>query len=85
MIVQLLMYKNERKYLEEFEKWTPLKFPITGNTLRNYGVMDGKKIGSVIKKLIEYWADDDFKTSIDGLINLIPKAKHELSCDSDKK
>lgn len=79
-VEQLLKYCNERAYLEEFEKWMPIKFPITGNMIKNQGVKDGKKIGSIIKKLIEYWADDDFKTDAEELLNLIPKA--EIESDS---
>lgn len=79
-IEQLLMYNNERVILEEFQKWTPLKFPITGNMIKNHGVNDGKKIGIILRKLIEYWADDNFQTDIEQLLNLIPKAEDELSC-----
>lgn len=84
-IEQLLMYSNERVILEEFEKWLPLKFPITGNMIKSHGVKDGKKIGFIIRKLIEYWADDDFKTDIGELLNLIPKAEDELSRNLNKK
>lgn len=84
-IEQLLMYKNERIILEEFEKWSPLKFPISGNMIRQHGNNDGKKIGIIIKKLIEYWADDDFKTSTEELLNLIPKVENELSNNSMKQ
>lgn len=83
-IEQLLMYNNDRVILEEFEKWTPLKFPITGNMIKTHGVKDGKKIGIILRKLIEYWADDDFKTDIEELLNLIPKAEHELSHSLNK-
>lgn len=76
-IEQLLKYNNERVYLKEFEKWTPIKFPVTGNMIKTRGVKDGKKIGSIIKKLIVYWADDDFKTDIEELLNLVPKAEKE--------
>lgn len=79
LIEQLLMYCDKRTALEEFEKWTPVKFPITGNIIKNHGVKDGKKIGIILKKLIEYWADDDFKTNTTELIKLIPKAENELS------
>ncbi|VVC38493.1 tRNA nucleotidyltransferase/poly(A) polymerase, RNA and SrmB- binding domain,Poly A polymerase, head [Cinara cedri] len=79
-IAQLLMYNNERIILEEFKQWTPLKFPITGNIIKNHGVT-GKKVGLIMRKLIEYWADDDFKTNVDELISLIPKAEIELSKD----
>jgi len=82
-IEQLLKYNNDRTILEEFEKWTPLKFPITGNMIKNHGVKDGKKIGIILRKLIEYWADDDFQTDIEELLNLIPKAEDEL-CHSFK-
>jgi len=78
-IEQLLMYNNNKIILQEFEKWTPLKFPISGNMIRKHGVNDGKKIGIIIKKLIEYWSDDDFKTDIEELLNLIPKAENELN------
>ncbi|XP_025208224.1 CCA tRNA nucleotidyltransferase 1, mitochondrial [Melanaphis sacchari] len=78
-VEQLLMYKNERTILAEFEKWTPLKFPVTGNMIKNYGVKDGKKIGSIKMKLVEYWADNDFQTDVEELLNLIPKAEEELS------
>lgn len=78
-IEQLLMYVNERTILQEFEKWSPIKFPITGNMIKNHGVKDGKKIGIIIKKLIEYWADDNFQTDIEGLLNLIPNAENELN------
>lgn len=83
-IEQLLMYSNERIILEEFEKWIPLKFPITGNMIKSHGVKDGKKIGIILRKLIEYWADDDFKTDIGELLNLIPKAEDELSSNLSK-
>lgn len=76
-IEQLLKYNNERVYLKEFEKWTPIKFPVTGNMIKTRGVKDGKKIGSIIKKLIVYWADDDFKTDVEELLNLVPKAEKE--------
>lgn len=83
-IEQLLMYSNERIILEEFEKWTPVKFPITGNMIKNRGIQDGKKIGIILRKLIEYWADDDFKTDIEELLNLIPKAENEI-CNNFNK
>lgn len=78
-IEQLLMYKNERDFLEEFEKWTPLKCPITGNMMKKHGINDGKKIGIIIRKLVEYWAEDDFKTSTEELLKLIPKVEKELT------
>jgi tRNA nucleotidyltransferase (CCA-adding enzyme) len=81
-IEQLLMYKNERIILDEFEKWTPLKFPISGNMIRTHGINDGKKVGIIMRKLVEYWADDDFKTSTEELLNLIPKVENELSSNA---
>lgn len=83
-IEQLLMYKNERIILEEFEKWIPLKCPISGNMIRRHGINDGKKVGIIIKKLVEYWADDDFKTSTNELLNLIPKVADELNSSSNE-
>lgn len=79
-IAQLLMYNNERNILKEFEEWEPLKMPITGNMIKNCGV-EGKKVGLILRKLIEYWADDDFKTDVKELMSLIPKAKIETSKD----
>ncbi|KAL5236418.1 hypothetical protein ACI65C_003828 [Semiaphis heraclei] len=84
-IEQLFMYNNERTMLEEIKKWTPIKFPFTENMLKNHGVTaDGKKIGMILNKLIEYWADDDFQTDIEELLNLTPKAVNELCCSFKK-
>lgn len=83
-IEQLLMYNNERIFLEEFEKWTPLKFPITGNMIKSRGIKDGKKVGIILQKLIEYWADDDFNTDVEELLNLIPRAENEI-CNNFNK
>lgn len=83
-VEQLLMYVNERTILQEFEKWTPIKFPISGNMIKNHGVKDGKTIGIIIKKLIEYWANDNFQTDVEGLLNLIPKAENELNSNLNK-
>lgn len=82
---QLFMYQNERIHLEEMENWTPVKFPIKGSQLAEHGVTLGKHLGVVIKKLIEYWADDDFKTDVNGLLKLIPKAEKELRVENEKK
>lgn len=81
---QLFMYQNERRYLEEMENWTPVKFPIKGSILAEHGVTLGKHLGIVIKKLIEHWADDDFKTDVNGLLKLIPKVENELKIENDK-
>lgn len=81
---QLFMYQNERIKLEEMENWTPVKFPIKGSQLGEHGVTLGKHLGVVIRKLIEYWADDDFKTDIKGLLKLIPKAENELKIENEK-
>lgn len=83
-IEQLLVYINERSVLQEFEKWTPLKFPITGNMIKSRGVKDGRKIGIILKKLIEYWSNDNFQTDIEELLNLIPKAERELASNINK-
>ncbi|XP_050521210.1 CCA tRNA nucleotidyltransferase 1, mitochondrial isoform X2 [Daktulosphaira vitifoliae] len=78
-VEQMLKYSNETSILKEFEKWIPPKFPISGNMIRNKGIKDGRTIGRIIHKLIEYWADDDFMTSVDELLNLVPKAENESS------
>lgn len=84
-IEELLKYNNERIFLREFENWIPLKVPITGNMIKNCGVKDEKKIGVIIKKLIEYWSNSDFKMNTEELLNLIPKAENELTSLNNTK
>lgn len=83
-IKQLLIYKNERTELEEFENWIPPKFPISGKMIKSYGINNGKKIGYIIRKLIEHWADDGFKTDVKELLDLIPKIENEHANFSKK-
>ncbi|XP_050440630.1 CCA tRNA nucleotidyltransferase 1, mitochondrial [Adelges cooleyi] len=83
-IEQLLKYCNERTILDEFEKWTPPKFPVSGKMVKNKEI-NGRAVGHIMNKLVEYWADDDFKTDVNELLNLIPKARIESLEDMTKK
>jgi len=83
-VEQLLIYRNERIILEEFENWKPLKFPITGHMIKSRGVLNGKNIGIILRKLVEYWVDDNYNMDVEKLLNLIPKLEKEICNDSNK-
>lgn len=77
-ILQLLIYKNERKIVEEFKKWEPKRFPITGEVIKTYGVEKGKPIGLIVRRLVEYWAIKHFTGSRKELLVMLPKIIKDL-------
>lgn len=82
-IEELLKYSNS-PYLEEFRKWEIPKFPVTGNVLKENGIIGGKFMGVVLRELKSYWAEQDFQPDIDELVKKLPEIKAQLSENRNK-
>ncbi|XP_063932982.1 CCA tRNA nucleotidyltransferase 1, mitochondrial-like [Zophobas morio] len=77
-VVEVLKYNNS-SYLEEFQKWTIPKFPVTGNMLKGKGVESGRKMGLVIAELRNYWADHEYKLTPDEILKQLPNVLDVLA------
>ena len=67
--------KELQKYLHEIESINIPKFPYNGNFLIKKGFKEGKKIGSIIKKLEEKWIENNYSLSEESVHSIIGKIK----------
>lgn len=88
-IEEFLRYLGKKELYEEFKNWKTPHFQINGNILKEKGCPTGKAIGVVMTKLKTIWADNNFNTSVDELLdNHLPKVLEEIKSEissSNKK
>jgi len=77
--VELLRYEGKGELADEFEKWIPPKFPVSGNDLKAEGVPSGKGMGSVIQRLRIRWEESNFEWTEKELIPIIPDILRDLN------
>lgn len=75
-VKEVLRYCGAIELLDEIEQWKIPKFPINGNMMKKH--VPNLKIGLVLKKLKQIWIDEDFKLTIDQLLEHIPSILSEL-------
>lgn len=78
LVCELLRYRGAVDLLEEFSKWQPQRFPVSGDMLKPH-VKHGKLMGSVITRLKEEWLDSNFELSGEELLKLVPHILEELT------
>ncbi|XP_014483610.1 PREDICTED: CCA tRNA nucleotidyltransferase 1, mitochondrial [Dinoponera quadriceps] len=74
---EVLKYQGAVQLLDEFEKWVIPRFPIGGTMLKSY-VRHPKMIGMVLTELKRIWINDDFKNTVDELMEHVPRIVNEL-------
>ncbi|GJQ79227.1 hypothetical protein Trydic_g5471 [Trypoxylus dichotomus] len=83
-IAEVLKYNNS-SLLTDFLEWEVPKFPISGATLKEYGVSSGKTMGFVLNELKEIWANSNFSLSEDELMKLIEQVIQQVEEKKNKK
>lgn len=76
-VVELLKYQNS-PLLEEFKAWEVPRFPVTGNMLKEKGISGGRQMGAVLNGLKSYWVGNDFKPSVEDILQQIPDVLSNL-------
>ncbi|KAL0106527.1 hypothetical protein PUN28_016314 [Cardiocondyla obscurior] len=74
---ELLKYQGAIQLLDELERWTIPKFPVSGSMLIN-NVSKQKMIGSILLELKKIWIDADFKLTSEQLMDYVPNIINEL-------
>ncbi|XP_066262147.1 CCA tRNA nucleotidyltransferase 1, mitochondrial isoform X2 [Euwallacea similis] len=82
--LEVLKYNNS-EYLEELETWQIPHFPINGAMLKERGVESGRFMGVVMQELKDIWADNQFKSSVEELLDCIPEVLEKLLQKKKKK
>nr|CAD7427858.1 unnamed protein product [Timema monikensis] len=77
-VEEVFKYRGNAELLQQFMEWEIPKFPVSGHMLKENGVPGGKRIGLVLNKLKEHWADSDFTASSEDLLKQIPTILSEL-------
>ena len=72
-IAELLKYKGEEKFLPEFLKWTPAKFPITGFDLFAQNVPKGPAFAKTLHDLRQIWKESVYTMTKEDLVAKIPE------------
>jgi len=71
-IEEVYKYNGSLERLEEFRKWDPPKFPVSGHSLVEHKVPAGIAMSRVIMALKDIWIDSDFTADKDQLLKEIP-------------
>ena len=79
--MEVLMYNGQFDLAKEFEKWEMPKFPIKGTDLKDH-VTQSKQIAQLVKKLKDHWAEENYQTSTEELIGLVPKFLEEIGVET---
>lgn len=81
--VETLLYNGQHKLAEEMKEWTMPRLPVTGNDLKDH-VTQSKRMALVVRKLKDYWADNDYKPGSEELLSIVPKILEETNDDELK-
>ena len=68
-----LTYKDLKKLIYDIEKTPIPKFPYDGKFLIDKGFSEGKKIGSILKKLEKNWVKNNYKLTEKDVSSIIEK------------
>ncbi|XP_076463841.1 CCA tRNA nucleotidyltransferase 1, mitochondrial-like [Babylonia areolata] len=70
-IMELLRYQGESSLLEEFQAWTPPRFPITGYDLFAHKVPKGPVFAKTLNDLRQLWKESSYQMSKEELVDCI--------------
>lgn len=65
--LELLKYNDKREIYDQLIDWEMPKFPVNGNMLIEHGY-SGRKMGAILEKLRDIWADSNFQMSREELL-----------------
>ena len=83
-VEQLLIYRNEIEYLQQFQSWQMPPFPLKGQTVaEKFGLKSGRLLGQVINQLKELWADENFSADGDWLLSQVPRILKDFEIKSE--
>ncbi|XP_055921771.1 CCA tRNA nucleotidyltransferase 1, mitochondrial [Eupeodes corollae] len=78
-VEELLKYSGSLDLYKQLKSWQIPAFPVTGNMLKEKNCPVGKKMGTIMSKLKLIWAQDDFQTSSQDLLEVhLPTILAEL-------
>lgn len=66
-VLELLKYNDKRLIYDQLIDWEMPKFPINGTILTEHGY-SGRKMGAILEKLRDIWADSNFEMSQEELL-----------------
>lgn len=66
-VLELLKYNDKRPIYNELLDWEMPKFPVNGAILMENGY-SGRKMGAILEKLRDIWADSNFQMSQEELM-----------------
>lgn len=76
---EVFKYRGDMFLLNEFDKWTLPRFPVSGHMLKEKGVPGGKILGPVLNALKFRWVESDFELSSDELLKFLPQILDEVA------
>lgn len=78
-IAELLKYRGESALLEEFQNWTPHRFPITGHDLFSKNVPKGPVYAKTLNELRQVWKESNYSMSKEELVDRIEEVVKRVS------
>ena len=69
-------YEDLTKLIKNIEKIKIPRFPFNGKFLIDKGFSEGRRIGSILKKLEKNWVENDYRLSEKDISTIIEKEKN---------
>lgn len=72
-VLELLFYQGKRELYEQLKPWCVPKLPVTGKHLTDAGVPSGRKMGLMLQRFREIWAESHFRLTAAELLTQLPE------------
>lgn len=84
-VEELLKFHYKWELYDKLFNWQVPKFPIDGATLKQHNCPSGKLMGIIINKLREVWVKNEFKSTSEELVTLLPEIYEDLNIVDGKQ
>lgn len=84
-VEELLKFLGKWELYDKLKSWNVPKFPVDGNMLKSSNCPTGKIMGTIMNKLKDEWVKNEFKSTSDELLLLLPKILEELNVVDGKQ
>lgn len=84
-VEELLKYHGKFDLYEKLHNWKIPIFPIDGQILMQHGCPSGKLMGAVIRQLKQLWVKEEFRSSKEEILELLPGVLQEFNIVDGKQ
>lgn len=84
-VEELLKFLGKWELYAKLKDWKVPKFPVDGTLLKAHNCPTGKLMGTILNKLKEEWVKNEFESTADELVSLLPKILDELNIVDGKQ